>query len=169
MACEPLDFKLVVAATPGDTVSSIYPLRATIAAKRLNGTCPNGYFSTTTDYPYVYVELMNPTENPLTVSAWNTAASTSGPIIDTLMTWYAGNTKPTDEVSRKACAKGVVDACPSGLPCGDNKWAGITGANAITLPPFGSALLFFGSYYAAGSGSPSEGPVKLVVRTEPTP
>ena len=166
--CDPLDFKLVVAATPGDTVSAIYPLRATIAAKRLSGTCPNGSFSTTTNHPYVYVELVNPTENALTLSAWNTAASSSGPTIDTLMTWYTGNAKPADDASRKACAKGMIDACPSGLPCGDSKWAGITGANAVTLPPFGSALLFFGSYFAAGGSSASEGPVKLVVRTEPT-
>lgn len=168
-ACEPLDFKLVVAAAPGATVSAVYPLRATFAAKRMTGTCPNGTLSSTTTHPYVYVELVNPTENALTVSAWNTAATSGGAVIDTLMTWYAGNTKPTDDASRKACAKGIGDSCPASLPCGDSKWAGLTDANAITLPPFGSALVFFGSYFATGSGSTSEGPVKLVVRTEAPP
>jgi hypothetical protein len=166
--CDPLDFKLVVAATPGASVSAIYPLRGTVSGKRLTGTCPNGFFSTTTNHPYVYVELVNPTNAPLTLSAWNTASS-AGPIIDTLMTWYAGTTKPTDDASRKLCAKGVIDSCPTGLPCGDFKWAGLTGTNAITLPPFGSALLYFGSYYPAGGSSPSEGNVKLVVRTDSTP
>jgi hypothetical protein len=166
--CDPLDFKLVVAATPGDTVSAVYPLRATFAAKRLTGTCPNGTFSSTTNHPYVYVELVNPTENALTVSAWNTAATSGGTVIDTLMSWYSGNTRPTDDASRKTCAKGAVDSCPADLPCGDSKWAGLTGANAITLPAFGSALVFVGSYYPMGGSSASEGPVKLVVRTEPS-
>lgn len=164
--CGALDYELVVAADPGNSVSAIYPLRALVSDKRLTGTCPNGSFSTTTNHPYVYVEIVNPTEHTLTLSAWNTAAPNGGPIIDTLMTWYAGNTKPTDDASRKACAKGMVDSCPSGLPCGDLKWAGLTSTNAITLPPFGSALIFFGSYYAAGSSSASEGNVKLVVRTD---
>jgi hypothetical protein len=167
--CDPLAFKLVVAATPGDTVSGIYPLRATVVAKRIGGTCPNPSLSTTTNHPYVYVELINPTENALTLSAWNTAAPNGGPIIDTVMTWYEGNTKPGDDATRKACKKSVGDACPSGLPCGDSRWAGLTGTNAITLPPFGSALLFFGSYYAAGGASAAEGNVKLVARTEPGP
>lgn len=164
--CDPLNFQLVVAGTPGDSVSAIYPLRATVAAKRMTGTCPNGSFSTTTNHPYVYVELVNPTETTLTLSAWNTVAQTGGPIIDTLMTWYAGNVKPTDEPSRKACAKGVIDSCPTGLPCGDFKWAGVTGTSAIKIPPMSSSIVFFGSYYAAGSGSTAEGPVKLVVRTD---
>jgi hypothetical protein len=163
--CNPLDFKLVVGATTGDSVSAIYPLRAAIADKRLSGTCPNGYFSTTTNHPYAYVELVNPSAHPVTLSAWNTAAP-SGPIIDTLMTWYPGNTKPTDDATRKQCAKGMGDSCPAGLPCGDFKWAGLTGATAITIPASGSSLLFFGSYYPAGGSSAAEGNVKLVVRTD---
>jgi hypothetical protein len=167
--CAPLDFKLVVSGTPGETVSGVFPLRATIADKRMTGTCPNGYFSTTTNHPYAYVELVNPTASPLTLSAWNTAASSTSPIIDTLMTWYAGNAKPTSDATRKACSKGVVDACPASLPCGDSKWAGLTGTSAITVPPSSSVLLFFGSYYAAAGASTTEGPVKLVVRTDSTP
>jgi hypothetical protein len=164
--CGGLDFKLVVAATTGDSVSGIYPLRAQVSDKRLSGTCPNGYFSSTTNHPYAYVELVNPTEFTLTMSAWNTAAKSAGPIIDTLMTWYPGNVKPTTDAERKMCAKGMGDSCPSTLPCGDYAWAGLTAGNSITLPPFGSALVYFGSYYAAGSGSTAEGDVKLVVRTD---
>lgn len=164
--CAPLEHKLVVGAAPGDTVSALYPLRALVADKRLTGTCPNGTLSSTTDHPYVYVEVVNPTASTLTLSAWNTAAANGGPIVDTLMTWYAGNTKPTNDVTRKACAKGMVDACPAGLPCGDTKWAGLTATNAVVLPPFGSALVFFGSFYAASSSSTSVGNVKLVVRTD---
>jgi len=166
LSCEPLDFQLVVAGAPGTSVSAVYPLRATMADKRLTGSCPTGTLSTTTNHPYVYVRLVNPTDQTLTLSAWNTAATTGGPVIDTLMTWYASAAKPADDAARKACVKSVVDGCPSGLPCGDTKWAGLTAANAVTLPPFGSATLFFGSYYAATSSSPSEGNVKLVVRTD---
>ena len=164
--CGTLDFKLIVGATSGDSVSGIYPLRAQVSDKRIGGTCPNGYFSSTTNHPYAYVELVNPTGFTLTMSAWNTAASTTSPIVDTLMTWYPGNVKPITDAERKTCAKGVGDSCPGTLPCGDYKWAGLTGATAITLPPFGSALVFFGSYYAAGSGSVAEGDVKLVIRTD---
>lgn len=164
--CDALAFQMVVAAASGDTVSAIYPLKAAVAGKRLTGTCPNGSLSTTTNHPYAYVELVNPTDATLTLSAWNTATPNGGPIIDTLMSWYEGVTRPTDDAARKLCAKGVIDACPSGLPCGDAKWAGLTGASAITLPPFGSATLFFGSYYPAGGASLSEGNVKLVVRTD---
>jgi len=166
LSCSALDLKLVVAGTAGDSVSGIYPLRATKADKRLTGTCPNGSFSTTTNHPYVYVELVNPTEQTLTLSAWNTIAKTGGTIIDTLMTWYDSDSPPTDEPGRKACAKGTIDSCPSGLPCGDTKWAGLTGTSAVTIPPFGSVTLMFQSYYAAGGSSPSEGEVKLVVRTD---
>lgn len=165
-SCDALDFKLQVAAAAGATVSAIYPLRATMADKRLSGGCPNGYFSTTTNHPYVYVELVNPTAQTLTLSAWNTVAQTGGAVIDTAMAWYASSERPTDDASRKACAKGVVDSCPSGLPCGDYKWAGLTGTSAITIPPSGSVTLFFESYYPAGGAQPSEGNVKLVVRTD---
>ena len=163
--CEPLAFQLVVATNPGDAVSAIYPLKAAVADKRLTGSCPNGTLSATTNHPYAYVELVNPTEGTLTLSAWNTATPNGGPIIDTLMAWYAG-ARPTDDASRKTCAKGVIDSCPTGLPCGDLKWGGLTGASAITIPPFGSVTLFFGSYYPAGGASLAEGNVKLVVRTD---
>jgi hypothetical protein len=163
--CSALEYQLPVAGAPGGTVSAIYPLRSTLVAKRLTGTCTTGSLSTTTDHPYAYVELVNPTGSTLTLSAWNTAAP-GGPILDTLMAWYAGNTRPADDAARKTCAKGMVDSCPSALPCGDAKWAGLTATNAITLPPFGSAIVFFGTYYAASSSSVTEGDVKLVVRTD---
>jgi hypothetical protein len=163
--CGSLDFQLTVSGTVGNTVSAIYPLRKSLSDKRLTGTCPNGFLSTTTNHPYFYVELVNPTEDTLTLSAWN-ATAPGGAVIDTLMGWYAGNVKPTDDASRKACAKGIVDSCPTGTPCPEYQWAGVTGTNAITLPPFGSALLYFASYYAAGGSSASEGNVKVVVRTD---
>lgn len=168
-SCEALDFQLVVGATAGEMVSGIYPLRATKVDKRLTGTCPSGTLSTTTNHPYVYVELVNPTGQTLTLSAWNTIATATSPIIDTLMAWYAGSVATTlagDDNARKACAKGVVDSCPSGLPCNDYRWAGLTTTTAITIPPSGSVTLFFGSYYPAGGATASEGDVKLVVRTD---
>jgi len=163
-ACAPLHFELTVSGTAGEMVSGIYPLRATQVGKRLTGACPNGTLSTTTNHPYVYVELKNPTGSTLTLSAWNTQASTTSPIIDTLMGWYPGNTVPTDDASRKACSKGMIDSCPTGLPCGDTKWAGLTTTNAVSIPPGGSALLYFASYPAVTGAA--EGNVKLVLRTD---
>jgi len=165
-SCEALDFKLTVAPTAGESVSAIYPLRAAMADKRLSSTCPNGYFSTAASYPYVYVELVNPTAQTLTLSAWNTVAQAGGPIIDTTMTWYASSERPTDDASRKACAKGMGESCPSGLPCGDYRWAGLTGTTAITIPPSASVTLFFGSASPVGGSAIAEGNVKLVVRTD---
>jgi hypothetical protein len=165
--CDALGYQLVVPATPGDLISAIYPLKAAMSGKRMTGTCPNPTFSTTTNHPYVYIELVNPTEATLTLSAWNTAAPNGGPVIDTLMAWYAGGVPPADEAARKTCAKGVIDACPSNLTtCGDFRWAGVSGASAIVIPPFGSSTLYFGSYYPAGGASVAEGNVKLVVRTD---
>ncbi|MBS2012390.1 MAG: hypothetical protein JST00_05865 [Deltaproteobacteria bacterium] len=167
--CDPLRYQLTVGATSGETVSAIYPLRAAKTDKRMTGTCPNGTLSATTTYPYVYVELVNPTGQTLTLSAWNTTASATSTVIDTTMAWYASGDPtafPGDDAARKACAKGVVDSCPAGLPCGDYRWGGLTGTNAITVAPAGSVTLFFGSYYPAGGSTASEGDVKLVVRTD---
>lgn len=58
------------------------------------------------------------------------------------------------------------DSCPTGVVCGDYKWAGLTGAQAITIPPLGSAVVWFGTYYTAGGSSPTEGAVVLGVRTD---
>ncbi len=165
--CSALDFKLVASGTAGGTASAIYPLRATLVDKRISGTCPNGSLTTTTNHPYLYVEIVNPTDKAITASAWNTRAGDTGPIIDTVMTWYASTTKPTDDASRKACTGVVVDACPTGLPCGDYKWAGITGTNTIKIPASGSVILYFASYFALTSTtSVTVGDVGLVVRTD---
>lgn len=165
-SCNALDFELTVAANAGETASAIYPLRAAIADKRMTGTCGSNYFSTTTNHPYVYVELKNPTSNTLTMSAWNALAPNNGPQISTAMTVYASTTKPADEAARKTCVKTVATYCPSTIPCGYSSFAALTGTSAFTIPPNGSVLLFFQSYYAAGGASTAEGDVKLVVRTD---
>lgn len=166
-SCADRDFELTVAANAGESVSAIYPLRATLADKRMTGTCGSNYFSTTTDHPYVYVELKNPTASTLTMSAWNAAAPNGGQNISTVMTVYASTTRPADETARKACVKTVSTYCSTTtLPCGWSSFAALTGTNAFTIPPNGAVLLFFQSYSAAGGSSNSEGDVKLVVRTD---
>lgn len=166
-ACGDLNFQLVVAGAAGDLVSGIYPLRADHVASRMLGACPNAYFSTG-NYPQVYVELINPTANTVTLSAWNTAPTSSSPIIQTTMAAYDGNTKPTTDAERKLCSKGVNSYCPNALTvqCGSYKWAGLTGTQSITIPPMSSSLLQFASYYPAGGAQLAEGLAKLVVRTD---
>lgn len=166
-SCVALDFELTVAGTATGEVSAIYPLRASIAGTRIGGTCGSNYFSTTTNHPYVYVELKNPTASTLTMSAWNAAAPNAGQNIATAMTVYAGTTKPADDTARKACVKTVSTYCSTtAVPCGWSSFAALTGTNAFSIPPNGAVLLFFQSYYAAGGSSASEGDVKLVVRTD---
>lgn len=166
-SCSALDFELTVAPNASETVSAIYPLRATIADKRIGGSCGSNYFSTTTNHPYVYVELKNPTASTLTMSAWNAAAPNGGQNISTVMTVYASASKPADESARKSCAKTVSTYCSTTvLPCGWSSFAALTGTNAFTIPPNGAVLLFFQSYYAAGGSSASEGDVSLFVRTD---
>lgn len=166
-SCDDLSFQLTVPAVAGESASAIYPLRALVSDKRISGTCGSNYFSTTTNHPYVYVELVNPTNNTLTLSAWNTHAKSGGAQISTSMTVYPGNVKPADEAARKTCVKTVSTYCSTTtLPCGWSSFAALTGTNAFTIPPAGSVLLFFQSYYAPGGSQPSEGDVKLVVRTD---
>ncbi len=166
LTCDALDFELVVSSTAKAEVSGIFPLKASLVDKRITGSCPSASLSTTTNHPYAYVELVNPSDKTLTVSVWNAQATSTGPIIDTVMAAYAGNVRPSTDQERKACSKGVGDICPSGLPCGSTQWAGLTGTSAVRVPAFGSALVWFGSYYAAGGASTAEGDVKLVVRTD---
>lgn len=158
--CAPLDFEITIATTQGGEVSGIFPLTASLVGKRLTGTCPSATFSTTTKHPYQYVEVINPTDKAVVVSVWN-AQAPGGPVIDTVMAYYAGSTRPSNDAERKVCQKGPNDPCPPGLGC-SNSFAGV---KDVPIPAFGSALIWFGSWYEVGSGS-SEGNVKLVVRTE---
>jgi hypothetical protein len=101
------------------------------------------------------------------MSAWNAAAPNAGQNIATAMTVYAGSTRPADETARKACVKTVSTYCSTAtVPCGWSSFAALTGTNAFAIPPNGSVVLFFQSYYAAGGSSASEGDVRLVVRTD---
>ncbi|MBX3210083.1 MAG: hypothetical protein KF764_33945 [Labilithrix sp.] len=164
--CRPLDFELAVSSSVGTEVSGIFPLRASLVDKRLTGSCPGGTLSSTTNHPYLYVELVNASDKVVTVSVWNTQATSTGPIIDTLMAAYPGSARPSSDDERRACSKGINDYCPSGAPCGSSDWAGLTGANAVAIPAFGSAVIWFGAYYGVGGGSTVEGDVKLVARTD---
>jgi hypothetical protein len=159
--CGPLDFELTVASTVGAQVSGIYPLTASLAGKRLTGACPTGTLSTTTKHPHQYVELVNKTDKVIVASVWN-AQAPGGPIIDTMMASYAGSNRPGTDAERKACQKGAEDACPSGLGCTDS----FAGLRDVSIPAFGSTLIWFGSYYEASGFGSSEGDVKLVVRTD---
>lgn len=159
--CGPLDFEMVASTTVTGEVSGVFPLRQSLMGKRLTGSCPNGTLSTTTKHPMLFVEVKNPTSQAMVVSAYN-AQAPGGPIIDTMMASYAGAVRPVTDAERKACVKGAADPCPSGLGC-SNSFAGITG---VAIPANGSALIWFGAYYEAGSSITTEGNVKLVIRTD---
>lgn len=165
-SCGPLLFQLTIPSSTGATASAVYPLRAAHSGKRLSGTCSSyTYLTATPDFPEMFVEVINPTGQTATVSAWNAQAA-GGPIIDTVMAAYDRTAPPSTDAERKQCTVGIGDYCPYGVPCPSTQWAGLTGTTAITLAPHASVILWFASKYEPWSTQPSEGDVKLVVRTD---
>jgi hypothetical protein len=161
--CGDVMFRLTASTNVGETVSGIFPFRTTLTDFRVTGTCPNATLSTTKTQ-YFYVEVVNPSAQQITASVWHTYPVAGGTAIDTVMAAYDGNVRPIDDASRKACAKGVNDVCPTAtLPCGSSSWAGLTGANAVVIPPLSSSLIYSAVY---GTSTTDKGDVKLVVRTD---
>lgn len=159
--CTPLDIELSIASETGARSSAILPLSALFVDKRPKGKCPSVSLSTTTKHPQLYVELVNPTGKTARVSVWN-ARAPDGPEMDTVMAAYDGH--PATDAERAACRHGIADTCPPGLGC-EKQFAGLEG---VSIPPFGSVVIWFGAYWEVGTtgAGTSEGKVMLVVRTE---
>jgi hypothetical protein len=152
--------------TPGSVNSTIAILKSTQTIGRLGGTCPSATISTT-ETPYAYVEVRNPNPKAVTVSIYNSQATATSPIIDTVMAAYAGAAIPTTDAQRKNCLKGVGDYGTTALT-GDDDWASLDGTRAVTIAPGASVQVYFAAYASYSSSNPSKttGLVKLNVRTE---
>jgi hypothetical protein len=152
---------------PGGVASTIAILKSTKTIGRLGGTCGSSVSISMTDTPYAYVEVRNPNPKAVTVSIYNSQATPSSPIIDTIMAAYDGATIPTTDTQRKNCIKGVGDSSTTALT-GDSNWASLDGTRAVTIAPGASVQVYFAAYQAYSSSNPSKttGLVKLNVRTE---
>ncbi len=129
--------------------------RLDIASSNL--TCPVPLSST--QAPYVYVQLENKGPKRALTSVW-TSATTGGPsnTADAL-TIYPGATPPATDAAREQCLGSLSWSC-SGSPC--TGWPGLSSANgdAVEVPANGSVLVFVQGE-AAKTGS-----FKLNVRTD---
>lgn len=164
---EPPSFVLV-APTVGSTTSTIAVLRAAQTTGRLSLSCPGANILSSPVTPYAYVEVRNPNPKAVTVSIFNSQATPSSPVIDTVMAAYEGATIPSTDAQRKNCIKGVADDGDTVLT-GDSNFASLDGtAGAVTIPAGGSVQVYFAAYYAYDASTPtkSTGMLKLNVKTE---
>ena len=159
--------KLTIPVTVGATTSGEFTLALTQTTTRLtSGTCPTTLSGTATAYEYV--ELDNPSASTVKVSVWSSKSSNAGaPVIDTVMTSYAGTTLPPTDAARKACVNRVDDDCSAtdyATECLNN-WAGLVGSDAITIAPNGKVLVYVAAYYNSAS-NPSAGDFKLTAHAD---
>ena len=131
-------------------------------------TCPMSTISSSLTV-YNYASVKNPSNvQSVKVSIWNAQAQ-NGPVIDTIMTAYAGAVPPADNdpTARKNCLVYSADTCTeTGLTptsC-SGQWAGLMAAQSrnITIPPGGTIVV----YSAAWSTSSTGGDFVLAVRSD---
>jgi hypothetical protein len=158
---------VLVPSAVGATNSTIAVLRSTHTTTRLPlNDCPIPSISSTIT-PYVYIEVRNPNPKAVTVSIYNSQASATSPVIDTVMAAYDGATIPTTDAERKNCIEGVGDNGTTTLT-GNINFASLDGAKAVTIPAGGSVQVYFAAYppYDPDSPTSSTGMIKLNVKTE---
>lgn len=170
LACSAPPATVLAAPTPGSVNSTLIVLRETQTIGRLFiGMCPGGDSDniSNTLTPYAYVEVKNPNPTPVTVSIYNSQATATSPILDTIMAAYDGAAIPATLEERRNCLMGVSDMGTSSLT-GDSKWASLDGARAITLAPGASVQVYTAAYPAFNTSNPdaSTGEIKLNVKTE---
>ncbi|MDB4941678.1 MAG: hypothetical protein JWP97_1212 [Labilithrix sp.] len=165
LTCQAPPNYITVPAAVGGVNSSVITLSATQNTPRISGTCPSATISTTST-PYNYMEVRNSTAKAVTVSIYQSQAP-GGPIPDTIIAAYAGNTAPTTDAARKACLKGVNDFGTTALT-GDGNFGSLTTTNVVPIPAGGSVMVYSGNYYeyAAGDSDAAVGLIKLNVKTE---
>ncbi len=151
--------------TVGAKASAKFSLPAAQTIGLLADTCPGATIGTSVT-SYQYVEVYNPTAKTATVSVW-TGKATGGADIDTVMAAYGGVNVPLTPAARSACLAGVADSCTDADTTACKvSWAGLVGADAVTIGPYGSALVYNASFDDASSGNPHSGAYQMFVRTD---
>jgi hypothetical protein len=114
-------------------------------------------------YPYVIVEVHNPTAQKATVTI-QSLPGTNG--LDVVIYAFNKTLPPPDDASMEACDYQPTDDCPagSGVTCpASGYWGGLMG---VTINAGASVLVYLASYYATDAGfGTSTGSFNLVVRT----
>ena len=161
-AASGVDGVIEVPQATGTTASADFVLSQSKKIKRIdigstNLTCPVQLSST--QAPYVYVELKNLGNKRALTSIW-TITSGGGPAnTANAITTYPGATPPATDAAREDCLGSVSWSCQKS-PC--TGWPGFSSANgdAVEVPPNGSVLVFVQGEVA------KTGSFKLNVRTD---
>jgi hypothetical protein len=153
---------LTVIPTVGAKAKGQFKLELAKQTPRLSGSCPTGSVANSAT-SFQYVVLDNPSANTVVVSAYTGLSTNAGAsYIDTVIASYPDATKPANDVARKACVKGVNDTCSDGdADACASSWAGLVGANAVTIAPNSKALIYVGAYF-----TDDDGDYQLTARTD---
>jgi hypothetical protein len=158
--------KMTISASVGGVVTAQWTLAATQVGKKVSGTCSAANVSSTATYPYVAVEVKNPTAQAATVQMYH---SGTGMPLDTLI-WVYNVTLPPTDATLGTCNYGASDSCSVTItgntdPCGNSAnggssldWAGV---DNVVIPANGKVLV-----YSAGYGSSELGNFNLNLRTK---
>ena len=161
--------KMTISATVGSVVSAPWTLAAAQVGKKVSGSCGagGGSVSSTATYPYVAVEVKNPTAQAATVQMYHTGAGTP---LDTLIWVYSSTLPPMTDAQLGACNFGASDSCSVTItgntdPCGNTAGGGSSldwaGVDNVVIPAGGKVLV-----YSAGYGTTELGPFTLNLRTK---
>jgi hypothetical protein len=152
--------KMTISGAVNGVVTAQWTLAATQVGKKVSGTCGVGSVSSTATYPWVAVEVKNPTAQTATIQVYH---SGTGNPLDTLI-WIYKKTLPPNDTTLGMCDFGAADSCITGDPCGNTAAGGSTldwaGVDNVTIPPGGKILV-----YSAGYGSSEVGPFNLNLKT----
>ncbi len=157
--------KMSISGATNGVAAAQWAFKATDIGENLgfSATCP-GTASGAGDasYPYVMVEIDNPTALKATVSIYTSPVTAGGTDLSLQMWVYNKTLPPQDDTALQACDYGIASDCSTlitGNPCGGDQfyWSGIS---SITIPAGGAVLV----YNTTTAGSTSA--FKLNVRTD---
>ena len=66
---------MTISGTVGGIVTAAWTLAASTVGKKISGACGGGAVSSTATYPYVAVEVANPTAQAATIQVYHTGAA----------------------------------------------------------------------------------------------
>lgn len=156
------DKRLALGSAVGDITTAEYALDAVHVAKTMTtGACGTAVLTSTSNYPYFDVEVVNPNAQPAVVDLYNSTTTGTPTYLDTTLRVYTSTLPPQDDASLKACSAGIGDTCPASMPCGGYYLAALPG---VTIPANGKVLVRVSTKYGSTSTAFSLGPVKLNAR-----
>lgn len=160
--------KMTISATVGGVVTAPWALVASQVGKKVSGSCSGAAsVSSTATYPYVAVEVKNPTAQSATIQVYHTG---TGNPLDTLVWVYNTALPPMNDAALGACTYGASDSCSVTIagnsdPCGNTAGGGSSldwaGVDNVVIPAGGKVLV-----YSSGYGTSELGPFNLNLRTK---